>query len=77
MSFTYVGEWIEDSSYKATEKRMVEDLAYLYENPNEFDNWKDLFNDGADIYVIETGKSRLDLFNSIDALVREEVSAKV
>ena len=77
MNFTYVGEWIENRTYHTTEKRMVADLAYIYENPDEFSNWKDIFNDGADIFVIATGKSRLYLFTEIHKLVKEAISAKV
>lgn len=68
MSFTYVGDWIE-AGIAETEERMVSDLAYIYRNPNEFDDWQGLFNDGADLYYIALRKSRLDLFDAISGVL--------
>jgi len=76
MNFTYVGEWIEWKNHFTTEKRMIEDLTYIYANPEEFDDWKSLFNDGADIFVVATGKGRLYLFDKISELLNKHAKVQ-
>ena len=73
MSFTYVGEWIDNPNMSVTEKRMISDLAYIYQNPKEFRNEHDLLNDGLDLYVIRAGVDRITAFSRMISLAKGEV----
>ena len=76
MSVTFCGEWISWTGGYPSEERMRTDLAYIYYNQDEFEDWKELYNDGCDIYFLNSGKSLLYL---MDYLVEVETfyNAKV
>lgn len=76
MEFTYVGEWVDWKSQFPSEERMLNDIAYMFYHPEDFENWKDLYNDACDTFIEATGKGQMDIINylvEIEDLANAEV----